>query len=104
MDRSGYLVYHPDFVTTGQDPQWVHLGRKVSKLHHSITPPAQHHCMFTVVNAIEGVSACVLRSNVQCCVCWGAVSPCFLHVSSSPAMTNTKLNSGSSGFHVVHAM
>ncbi|XP_065176178.1 VWFA and cache domain-containing protein 1-like isoform X2 [Sycon ciliatum] len=28
VDRSGYLVYHPDFVTTGQDPQWVHLGRK----------------------------------------------------------------------------
>ena len=31
IDTSGYLVYHPDFVTTGENPEWVHLGRKVSE-------------------------------------------------------------------------
>ena len=24
-------MYHPDFVTTGENPEWAHLGRKVSE-------------------------------------------------------------------------
>eukprot|EP00117_Sycon_ciliatum_P027321 scpid18971/ scgid22226/ VWFA and cache domain-containing protein 1 len=28
IDSSGYLVFHPDFLTDARSPEWVHLGHK----------------------------------------------------------------------------